>query len=103
MDKNKKDANLEELTKKLGEKLEIDKKRIRLKELEFEVTDPDLWKNSKNLAEEKNKEAGMLRDMIQRFDSIDSVDKIRGLEAHLAMQGKYDKLSAIISTLNLIE
>ncbi len=82
----------------LGRKLEIDAKRNILKNLEAEISDPDIWKNNKSLAEEKNKEAGILRDTIEKFDAIDSIDKIRALEAHLAMQGKYDKTSAILST-----
>lgn len=90
--------NLSGLIQNLGEKLEIDKRKIKLKELEFEIADPDLWKSNKALAEEKNKEAGLLRDVISKFDAIDSVEKIRELERHLALQGKYDRLSAIIST-----
>ncbi len=95
---DKKDTNLEELTVELGKKLEIEKKRIQLKELEFVVSDPDLWKSNKGLAEAKNKEAGILRDTIEKFDAIDSIEKIRALETHLAMQGRYDKSSAILST-----
>lgn len=96
--KDYKDTNLGELVKELGGKLEINKKRIQLKELEFAVSDPDLWKSNRVLAEEKNKEAGILRDTIEKFDAIDSIEKIRELETHLALQGKYDKSSAIVST-----
>lgn len=95
---DKKDTNLEELIRDLRAKLEIEKNRIKLKELEFEISDPDLWKSNKFSAEAKNKEAGIMRDMIEKFDSIKSVEDIRALERHLAMQGKYDKNNAIIAT-----
>ena len=93
-----KDKNLEELIRELGNKLDIEKKRIQLKELELEIADPDLWKSNRNLAEEKNKEAGIIRDMIEKFDAIDSIDKIDALEMHHALRGKYDKSTAILST-----
>jgi peptide chain release factor 2 len=50
------------------------------------------------LAESKNREAGVLRDIISKFEAIDSLEKFRELETHLLFSGKYDALSAIIST-----
>lgn len=66
--------------------------------MEFEVADPDLWKSNRLLAEEKNKEAGILRNLIAEFESADSIEKIRKLEIKTLMTGKYDHLSAVLST-----
>lgn len=117
--------NLQELSGQLAGKINIEKKRIYLKELEFELIDPDLWKN-RQLAENKNKEAGQLRDLIKRFDEINKnladietdfqslsgseewgkknqeeifsiKRKMRQLEIEQFFSGKYDKQSAVIS------
>ena len=66
--------------------------------MEFEISDPDLWKKERILAEEKNKEAGMLRSLIAEFDAADPLEKIRLLEIKTLMVGKYDYLSAVVST-----
>jgi peptide chain release factor 2 len=66
--------------------------------LEFEVADPDLWKSNRLLAEEKNKEAGVLRNLIAEFEAADSLEAIRRLEMKTLMKGKYDLLPAVIST-----
>lgn len=89
--------NLADIKGELGRKLDIEGKKKKMAELETEIGDPAIWKNDRMLAEEKNKEAGFLRDVIEKFDAIDSIDKVRDLEIHLAMQGKYDKLGAIVS------
>ncbi len=92
----------------------------------MEITDPDLWKNRK-LAEEKNKEAGKLRDFLYRFDEVekdlisaemnftqldasnkdlveeggktifDIKRKLRNIEIEQLFSGKYDEQSAVIS------
>lgn len=109
----------------LSKKISIEEKRNHLKELEFELIDPDLWKN-RQLAESKNKEAGQLRDLIKRFDEISQnlIDihltfqsslegeswikkiqeeiffikrKMRQLEVEQIFSGKYDKQSATVS------
>lgn len=93
-----KTADLQTLIAELGKKLDIEKKRIELKDLDYQISDPSIWKENRALAEEKNKQAGILRDMIERFDAIDSVEKIRELETRVALSGKYDALNAIVST-----
>ncbi len=50
------------------------------------------------MAEEKNKEAGILRNLIAEFEAADSVEKIRKLEIKTLMTGKYDHCSAVLST-----
>lgn len=65
--------------------------------MEYEVADSDLWKSDRALAEAKNKEAGILRDTISKFEAIDSMEKLRELEIHLLFLNKYDLLPAIIS------
>jgi len=82
----------------LGRKLDVDAKRKQLQALELEISDPQIWKNDRALAEAKNKEAGIMRDIIERYDTIDSVEKVRALETRVALSGRYDQLSAIVST-----
>ncbi len=50
------------------------------------------------MAEEKNKEAGILRNLIAEFGAVDSIEKVRKLEIKTLMSGKYDHLSAVLST-----
>lgn len=116
---------LQEEIKILSDKIKIEEKKVHLKELEFELIDPDLWKN-RQLAENKNKEAGQLRDLINRFDEIsqnliniqttlqslsDGEDwakkaqdeifsikrKIRQIEIEQIFSGKYDSQPAVVS------
>ena len=90
--------NLQDLIVDLGRKLDVDAKRKQLQALELEISDPQIWKNDRALAEAKNKEAGIMRDIIERYDTIDSVEKVRALETRVALSGRYDQLSAIVST-----
>lgn len=90
--------SLEELTCRLGERLNVKGKKEKLRDLEYEIADPDLWKGDRLSAESKNREAGVLRDIISKFEAIDSLEKFRELETHLLFSGKYDTLPAIVST-----
>ncbi len=90
--------SLEELACRLGERLDIKGKKEKLRDLEYEIADPDLWKGDRLSAESKNREAGFLRDIISKFEAIDSLEKFRELETHLLFSGKYDVLPAIVST-----
>ncbi len=65
--------------------------------MEFEISDPDIWKNDRDKAEAKSKEAGVLRDIINRFEKIDSLPKLQEFESTLLFSGRYDTLSAVIS------
>ncbi len=109
---------IEEEVRHLGEHFGIEEKRIRLKELEYEMNDPDFWKN-REIADQKIKEMGELNDMIKKIDDIErgltqikakisaeepyqdlffeTQRKIRKLEIEKIFIGKYDKQSAIIS------
>ncbi len=49
-------------------------------------------------AEEIVKEAGLLRELLEEFDAIDSRGKLLVFERKVLMSGKYDKGSAVIST-----
>ncbi|MBI1839094.1 MAG: PCRF domain-containing protein [Candidatus Colwellbacteria bacterium] len=50
------------------------------------------------LAEEKSKEAGVIKNIISQFEDADSIEKLRMLETRLVLSGKYDSLPAIIET-----
>jgi peptide chain release factor 2 len=89
--------------------------------LEFELNDPDLWKN-REMADLKIKELGELNELVKKFEEIEKelnnlemkysdkfVDsdafvvldrvqnKLRQLEREQLFTGKYDKQSAILS------
>ncbi|OIO65837.1 hypothetical protein AUJ30_00340 [Candidatus Wolfebacteria bacterium CG1_02_39_135] len=75
--------------------------------MEFEFSDPDLWKN-REIADAKIKETGELNDLIKRFNETEELldktenlelaeNKLRQLEIERLFTGKYDKQSAIIS------
>lgn len=112
-------SELKEETRLLSGRLDIKNKRSRVKELEFEMSDPDLWKN-REVADIKIKELGELNDLIKRFEEVEKIiselrelshdkktdfinklyliqRKIRELEMERLFVGKYDKQSAIIS------
>ncbi len=76
---------------------DLEDKRTKLKELEFAVADPDLWKNSRQEAEGKVKELGFLRELIDKFDSISSEGELEEVERYVYLSGPYDKLPAHIS------
>ncbi|MFA5099167.1 MAG: PCRF domain-containing protein [Candidatus Paceibacterota bacterium] len=96
--------------RQLADKLDIENKRSRAKELEFEFSDADFWKD-KEKADLKIKEIGELNDLIKKFDEIEKelaatgaensigeiTAKIRRLETETMFSGKYDKGSAVIS------
>lgn len=65
--------------------------------MEFEIADPDLWKSNRFLAEEKSKEAGLIKNLIIEFKAADSLEKIRKLEIKTLMNGRYDSLPAVLS------
>lgn len=90
---------------------------MRIKELEAEMNDPDLWKD-RQVADQKIKELGELSDLVGRFDEVEreieelkSFDlqsqdlrdkffevrrKFRQLEIREIFKGQYDKRSAVL-------
>lgn len=77
---------------------DLEGKRTKLKELEYAVSDPDLWKNDRAGAEEKVRELGFLRELVEKFDSISSEEDLEGLERYIYLSGPYDKTAAVVST-----
>lgn len=122
----KKLNELRETARHLAGRLDIEAKKTQLKEMEFALMDPDLWQN-RHLAEQKNKEAGQLRNLINRYAEIERnlidsemsitqesalekdwltknetaiseiKNKLKTLEIEILFTGKYDKQSAVIS------
>ncbi len=92
--------------KNLIEQLEIEKKKIRLKEIEAQSTDPDFWKNSTK-ATNAMKEMGELSkeiDTLERIEKMISNGETEGLENLVSeleisvyLSGKFDRGSAILS------
>ncbi len=65
--------------------------------MELEISEADIWKSDRWSAEAKSKEASVLRDLINRFEAIDSIDALRKFESSLLFAGKYDGMSATVS------
>ena len=117
---------LKEQVRQLSDRLNIEDKKNRVKELEFEFSDSDFWKD-KEKADIKIKEIGELNDLIKKFDDLgrgltqietqinadnsvtnninenlrDNLRKsallLRQVEMETIFFGKYDKGAAIIS------
>lgn len=85
------------LKKIISEKFAIEEKRIKLKELTFAVSDPDIWKGEKGLAEAKMKEYGTLKSEIDDFDAIACPEDAHRFEERFITKNKYEHLPAIIS------
>lgn len=85
---------------------DVETKRNRIKEIEFELSDPDFWKN-REIADAKLKELGELNHLIKKFEEIEKLlveekletaeKNLRQLEIEQLFTGKYDKQSAIVS------
>lgn len=106
--------------RRLGEIFGVEEKKIRVKELEFEFSDPDFWKN-RETADAKIKEIGELNELIKKINDLERgltqmktlIDadkkkdaenemyeiqrKMRLLEIENLFKGKYDKQAAVIS------
>ncbi len=119
-DINQKIEELENEIRRMGGVFEIENKKNRVKEIEYEFSDPDFWKN-RETADAKIKEVGELKELIKKFNDIERgltqiktlIDadknkeaensmfeiqkKIRQLEIEKLFSGKYDKQSAIVS------
>ncbi len=63
----------------------------------MEIADPDLWKSNRLLAEEKTKEAGILRELIEEFEGVASEEDVRKLEIKALLSGRYDQAGAVVS------
>lgn len=57
-----------------------------------------MWREDRLGAEEMAKRAGMLRELLDEFDAIDSEEKLKAFEEKVLMSGKYDAGPAVIST-----
>lgn len=89
--------DLDFIIKNLSERFEIEKNKTRLKELEFEVSDPDLWTKNRLEAEEKTKEYGKLKNLLTDFENIMTVEDARAFEADYMPKNEYEMLPALIS------
>ena len=89
--------DLDFILKNLGERFEIEKNKTRLKELEFEVSNPDLWTKNRFEAEKKTKEYGKLKNLVTDFESITNAEEARAFEAEYMPKNEYENLPALIS------
>jgi peptide chain release factor 2 len=90
---------VEQLKEILNNKFSIEEKKTRLKELEFAVSDPDIWKGDRAEAEAKMKEYGLLKSEIEDFDGIETIEEAHKFEERFITKNKYENAPAIISVM----
>lgn len=88
---------LDFIVKKIAERFSIEDKRRELKELEFEISDQDIWVKDKQNAERKTREYGQIAAMIADFDAIKTPDDARKFEVNYMPKNEYEFLPALIS------
>ncbi len=106
---------LEEEFGDLAKIFKIKEKQNKLKQLEIEVSLPEVWQNKK-LAENKLKEFGELKKIVEEFEQaktlfeqakkekspqkiIEAKKILKSLKIKLLFSGKYDKGSAILTVI----
>ena len=91
---------------KIFEKIDIEAKQYKLKEIEAESLSPDFWKDTKKATESMKEMASLqkeiddvknLKKLIENGDSAEVEKILEELETLLYFSGKYDKNPAIIS------
>jgi len=98
--------DLIERAKILLEKLDIEQKRVRIREIEAESMDPDFWKDT-STASSKMKEMAALQKAIEDAEKLSQYIKssnttglsslLSEMEVYLYLSGPYDKNNAILS------
>lgn len=88
------------------EKLKIEDKKIRFREIEAESTNPDFWKDTTR-ATKMMQEMASLQKEIENYDKIKTLvesenyelleDPLREIEVYLYLSGPLDRANAIIS------
>ncbi len=88
------------------EKLDIERKRIRFKEIEAESANPDFWKDTEK-ASKLMQEMGRLQKEIGSYEKIQEIlksgdykfleDPLREIEINLYLSGPLDSANAILS------
>lgn len=88
------------------EKLNIEDKRTRFREIEAKSTNPDFWKDSMQ-ATKLMQEMGSLQKEINSYEQIEKIlqsgdykfleDPLKELEVYLYLSGPLDKANAIVS------
>jgi len=98
--------DLIERAKILVEKLDIEQKRVRIREIEAEATNPDFWKDTLT-ASSKMKEMAALQKAIEDAEKLSQYIEsnnttglsslLSKMEVYLYFAGPYDKSNAILS------
>lgn len=98
--------NIKEQVNKVLEKLKIDEKRKKIREIEAQSASPSFWQNHKE-ASDKMKELSVLQEEIQKAEKLkDLADNgdyeeasklLKELEIVLYLSGPYDQGCAILS------
>lgn len=91
---------------KITEKIDIESKKYKLKELEAQSLDPDFWKDSQKATNVMKEMAGLQKE-IEKIEELQRLVKegkekeveeiLEELETLLYFSGKYDRNSAIMS------
>lgn len=88
------------------QKIDIEEKRKRFKEIEVKSMGPDFWKDSES-ATKLMQEFGLLQKEIESFEQIDELLKaekydeleepLKNIELYLYLSGRFDKANAFVS------
>lgn len=89
--------DLDFIRKKISDWLDIETKRKELKELEFLISEPDIWEKDRVLAEEKTKEYGKLASLIENFDAIKDLEGAKKFEVDFMPKNEYESALALMS------
>lgn len=93
------EKEIKQLKNLLEKKFSVEEKRQRLKELEFAVADPDIWKGDRTEAEAKMKEYGLTKSQVEAFDAIETEKDVMDFEERFMTKNKYENAPAIISVM----
>ena len=95
-----------ERAKLLLEKLDLDKKKLRFKEIEAQSTDPDFWKDNAKATilmkemgaiQKELESAEKIKSMIDSSDTSNLEELVSELESSTYLSGRFDRGSAIVS------
>lgn len=98
--------NLKQRAKIVLDKLNIEEKKVRFREIEAKSAHPDFWKDTES-ASKQMQEMGMLQKEIESYEKIKKFlldekyeeleEPLKNLEVYLYLSGPLDKANAIVS------
>jgi len=88
--------DIEKKKKELSELLKIDEKKIRVANIQKEMSQPDFWHDQKS-ATAKSQEMASLNKIIEDFNQASTEEDIKKLELETLFSGMYDQNDVLLS------